>query len=60
MNFLCHYTLERDNRELQQYTNAGINTENYTLERDNRELQRIDEALFHASYYTLERDTEYS
>ena len=35
------YTLERDNRELQQRQVAIEIESNYTLERDNRELQRV-------------------
>ena len=34
-----HYTLERDNRELQPRRCAMRNSRHYTLERDNRELQ---------------------
>ena len=34
-----HYTLERDNRELQPLWVAQYSSRNYTLERDNRELQ---------------------
>ena len=34
-----HYTLERDNRELQLYRYPKKGTPYYTLERDNRELQ---------------------
>ena len=33
------YTLERDNRELQQMFDSTYAKNNYTLERDNRELQ---------------------
>ena len=33
------YTLERDNRELQQSRCCCVLHRNYTLERDNRELQ---------------------
>ena len=43
-----HYTLERDNRELQQKTTRLAVENDYTLERDNRELQhelsQIDES----------------
>ena len=34
-----HYTLERDNRELQLNNATQWNFIDYTLERDNRELQ---------------------
>ena len=34
-----HYTLERDNRELQRGVTTVSDLKNYTLERDNRELQ---------------------
>ena len=34
-----NYTLERDNRELQQDLKEYFGDNDYTLERDNRELQ---------------------
>ena len=34
-----HYTLERDNRELQPINTSMFLKIDYTLERDNRELQ---------------------
>ena len=34
-----HYTLERDNRELQPLVDELDSQNDYTLERDNRELQ---------------------
>ena len=37
-----HYTLERDNRELQRGYLGNNRIYYYTLERDNRELQRIE------------------
>ena len=51
-----NYTLERDNRELQQGKPKLIVGNNYTLERDNRELQRISAAPALSLNYTLERD----
>ena len=35
-----HYTLERDNRELQRFASTLHSGRYYTLERDNRELQQ--------------------
>ena len=51
-----HYTLERDNRELQQAFFFFFCNEKYTLERDNRELQLMWEVQNNAKNYTLERD----
>ena len=51
-----HYTLERDNRELQLPVAANTLPPNYTLERDNRELQRKPALVFYNFHYTLERD----
>ena len=51
-----HYTLERDNRELQRPGEEGAGQGNYTLERDNRELQLGTGNKLQALYYTLERD----
>ena len=51
-----HYTLERDNRELQHQLLVIITTSNYTLERDNRELQQVGIKFPTSFYYTLERD----
>ena len=51
-----HYTLERDNRELQQRVLNGAVDDDYTLERDNRELQHNSRSIFVFLYYTLERD----
>ena len=38
--YMQHYTLERDNRELQLTDYKKFAKINYTLERDNRELQQ--------------------
>ena len=51
-----HYTLERDNRELQQYSQRDGPVRNYTLERDNRELQHPGQQGNGTTHYTLERD----
>ena len=51
-----NYTLERDNRELQQSQASYQYSRNYTLERDNRELQQFRETRVYPEYYTLERD----
>ena len=51
-----HYTLERDNRELQLRRNEHFGIADYTLERDNRELQPADSCIVCSCHYTLERD----
>ena len=51
-----HYTLERDNRELQQHVAPCVLRSDYTLERDNRELQPFRRATAVMLNYTLERD----
>ena len=51
-----YYTLERDNRELQQILTLHIQGIDYTLERDNRELQLYIFEWFIDIDYTLERD----
>ena len=51
-----HYTLERDNRELQPAFFIDLKTANYTLERDNRELQLSPYRILKRENYTLERD----
>ena len=51
-----NYTLERDNRELQQKMKALVDCGNYTLERDNRELQPCITLFLLNRDYTLERD----
>ena len=51
-----HYTLERDNRELQRLLLAVLKSVNYTLERDNRELQLLCTPHGAVYDYTLERD----
>ena len=51
-----HYTLERDNREL-QLANARKDLKgHYTLERDDRELQPWPLMKRIKRHYTLERD----
>lgn len=51
-----HYTLERDNRELQQiYVHRTLRVY-YTLERDGRELQLYNCPHDGPVYYTLERE----
>ena len=51
-----HYTLERDNRELQLDAPQLTDMQDYTLERDNRELQLLNFSKILENYYTLERD----
>ena len=51
-----YYTLERDNRELQQLPLSFDVASNYTLERDNRELQPSVPYRMLRANYTLERD----
>ena len=51
-----HYTLERDNRELQRVLNKETWESDYTLERDNRELQLLQSKPVRSKHYTLERD----
>ena len=51
-----HYTLERDNRELQRLLYEVPIRIYYTLERDNRELQPVGWKALPAFDYTLERD----
>ena len=51
-----HYTLERDNRELQPHGQTFRIHKHYTLERDNRELQPTRQLKDKEVYYTLERD----
>ena len=55
-NCPVHYTLERDNRELQPSSISYFFIPYYTLERDNRELQRYSTLYRRIEYYTLERD----
>ena len=45
MSMPANYTLERDNRELQQGIKAEDCWKYYTLERDNRELQQQIDVL---------------
>ena len=51
-----HYTLERDNRELQLGYSMVRIFSYYTLERDNRELQLDSNTSTRPTNYTLERD----
>ena len=51
-----HYTLERDNRELQPGLPGKDGKSDYTLERDNRELQQELKEYDERYNYTLERD----
>ena len=51
-----HYTLERDNRELQRGIECSRCDLYYTLERDNRELQQLFIKILCLTNYTLERD----
>ena len=51
-----NYTLERDNRELQRFSEQVKRIRHYTLERDNRELQPNAKERNGVKHYTLERD----
>ena len=53
---VCHYTIPRNNRELQRRIKHYIKNIHYTIPRNNRELQQQDTIMCDVCHYTIPRN----